>query len=162
MTPLTETELRRAFVNCSKGEAARLHVPRDLAGQPWADLDYLGWRDPRAPDRAYVAVPGISVVLRSPSPGKTRMRRSMCSMCTVTPLGGVSLMVAPRAGKAGKRGDSVGAYFCTDFGCSLYLRGLRDAGPGARLPETIALEEKTARLTAHLDAFLQQIVRNPG
>jgi hypothetical protein len=162
MTPLTEAEIRAAFVNCSKGEAGRLSVPRDLAGQPWADLDYLGWRDPRAPGRAYVAVAGTSIVLRSPSPGAARVRRSMCSMCTMTPLGGVSLMVAPRAGKAGKRGDSVGAYFCNDFGCSLYLRGKRDAGPGARLPETITLDEKTARLTTHLAAFLQQIVRNPG
>jgi FBP C-terminal treble-clef zinc-finger len=40
--PLTEQQIRAAFVNCSKGEAKRLHVPRDLAGQPWADLDFLG------------------------------------------------------------------------------------------------------------------------
>ena len=47
--PLTEQEIRAAFVNCSKGAAKRLHVPRDLAGQPWDDLDFLGWRDPQAP-----------------------------------------------------------------------------------------------------------------
>ena len=47
--PLTEREIRAAFVNCSKGEAKRLHVPRDLAEQPWDDLDFLGWRDPRPP-----------------------------------------------------------------------------------------------------------------
>ena len=52
--PLTEQEIRAAFVNCSKGEAKRLHVPRELAGQPWTDLDFLGWRDPQAPDRAYL------------------------------------------------------------------------------------------------------------
>jgi len=45
--PLTEQEIRAAFVNCSKGEAKRLHVPRDLAAQPWDDLDFLGWRFPR-------------------------------------------------------------------------------------------------------------------
>jgi len=46
---LTEQEIRAAFVNCAKGEARRLNVPRDLAGQPWDDLDFLGWRDPQSP-----------------------------------------------------------------------------------------------------------------
>jgi hypothetical protein len=29
--PLTEPEIRAAFVNCSKGEAKRASIPRDLA-----------------------------------------------------------------------------------------------------------------------------------
>jgi hypothetical protein len=49
--PLTDAEIRAAFVNCSQGEAKRLHVPRDLASQPWQVLDFLGWRDPQAPGR---------------------------------------------------------------------------------------------------------------
>ncbi|NED82069.1 FBP domain-containing protein, partial [Streptomyces sp. SID11233] len=28
MKPLTDPEIRAAFVNCSKGEAKRLHIPR--------------------------------------------------------------------------------------------------------------------------------------
>ena len=47
--PLTESEIRAAFVNCTKGEAKRLNVPRDLAEQPWEDLDFLGWRDRSRP-----------------------------------------------------------------------------------------------------------------
>jgi hypothetical protein len=38
--PLTEPEIRAAFVNCTEGEAKRLNVPRDLAEQPWDDLDF--------------------------------------------------------------------------------------------------------------------------
>ena len=53
--PLTEPEIRAAFVNCSKGEAKRASIPRDLSGQPWEDLDFLGWRDPQSPERAYLA-----------------------------------------------------------------------------------------------------------
>ncbi|MEU8819920.1 FBP domain-containing protein [Actinoplanes sp. NPDC048796] len=157
MKPLTEQEIRAAFVNCSKGEATRLYVPRDLSDQPWEELDYLGWRDPRAPQRAYLVAGDQALVLRTPSAGAERMRRSMCSMCTVSPLAGVSLMVAPRAGAAGKRGDSVGSYFCNDFGCSLYLRGKRDPGPGGRLPETISLEDKVERLATNLTAFLGRV-----
>ncbi|WP_206433973.1 FBP domain-containing protein, partial [Streptomyces sp. ADI98-10] len=50
MEPLTEQEIRTALVNCTpKGEARRLSVPRDLADQPWGDLDFPGRRDPQGP-----------------------------------------------------------------------------------------------------------------
>ncbi|WP_342782051.1 FBP domain-containing protein [Trebonia kvetii] len=41
-------------MNCTKGEAKRLNVPRDLAELPWEDLDFLGWRDQQSPERAYL------------------------------------------------------------------------------------------------------------
>ncbi len=43
MRALTEQDIRGSFINCSKGEAKRLNVPRDLDGRPWQDLDFLGW-----------------------------------------------------------------------------------------------------------------------
>ena len=52
MRPLTEQDIRNSFVNCSKGEAKRMFVPHDLGERPWDDLDFLGWRDPGAPDRS--------------------------------------------------------------------------------------------------------------
>ncbi|MEU8949267.1 FBP domain-containing protein [Streptomyces sp. NPDC048489] len=161
MEPLTEQEIRTAFVNCSKGEAKRLSVPRDLADRPWDDLDYLGWRDPQAPDRAYLVSPsdgGLrALAMRCPSPGAQQMRRSMCSMCLTTHTGGVSLMVAPRAGKAGQQGNSIGVYICSDLACSLYLRGKKDAGVGARLQESLTLEEKVRRTVSHLAAFIDKV-----
>ncbi|MFF4974239.1 FBP domain-containing protein [Streptomyces sp. NPDC001083] len=161
MEPLTEQEIRTAFVNCSKGEAKRLSVPRDLADRPWDDLDYLGWRDPQAPDRAYLVSPsdgGLrALAMRCPSPGAQQMRRSMCSMCLTTHTGGVSLMVAPKAGKAGQQGNSVGAYICSDLACSLYVRGKKDAGVAARLQESLTLEEKVRRTVSHLAAFIDKV-----
>ncbi|MGI5451726.1 FBP domain-containing protein [Streptomyces sp. CA-249302] len=161
MEPLTEQEIRAAFVNCSKGEAKRLNVPRDLADLPWEDLDYLGWRDPQAPDRAYLVVEldgGLKALsLRTSNAGSWQTRRSMCSMCLTTHSGGVSLMVAPRAGRSGQQGNSVGAYICSDLACSLYVRGKKDAGIGARLHETITLEEKVRRTVANLAAFVARV-----
>ncbi|MFB6715339.1 MULTISPECIES: FBP domain-containing protein [unclassified Streptomyces] len=161
MKPLTEQEIRSAFVNCTKGEAKRLSVPRDLAERPWADLDFLGWRDPQAPDRAYLAIEldgrPVALALRSPSPGSWQMRRSMCSMCLTTHTGGVSLMVAAKAGKAGQQGNSVGAYICSDLACSLYVRGKKNAGAGARLHESLSLEEKIQRTVANLAVFITKI-----
>ncbi|MCX5259497.1 FBP domain-containing protein [Streptomyces canus] len=161
MEPLTEQEIRAAFVNCTKGEAKRLSVPRDLAERPWEDLDYLGWRDPQAPDRAYlVAVLDgrpTALALRGSAAGSWQARRSMCSLCLTTHSGGVSLMVARRAGKAGQQGNSVGAYMCDDLACSLYVRGKKDAGAGARLHETLTLDEKIRRTVTNLAAFVAKV-----
>ena len=102
--PLTESQIRASFVNCSKGEAKRLHVPRDLDTVPWDDLDYFGWIDPRSPQRSHLVAEldgtTYGLVLRA---NEVRVaRRSMCSLCITVQSGGVSLMVAPRAGKAGR------------------------------------------------------------
>ncbi|MFG2060725.1 FBP domain-containing protein [Micromonospora sp. NPDC048871] len=162
MEALTESEIRAAFVNCSKGEAKRLFVPRDLATRPWADLDYLGWRDPKAEDRAYLVTEQAgrptALVLRSPSASAGRGSRNMCAICLTSPEAGVSLLVAPKAGRAGRDGSSVGTYLCSDLSCSLYLRGRKDGGAGARLPETISLEEKIARTTTNLAGFIAKVM----
>ncbi|UXX96985.1 FBP domain-containing protein [Streptomyces sp. AD2-2] len=161
MRPLTEREIRAAFVNCTKGEAKRLTVPRDLADRPWDDLDFLGWRDPQAPDRAYLVIEldgrPTALALRSPGSSSWQTRRSMCALCMTTHTGGVSLMAAPKAGKAGQQGNSVGAYMCDDLACSLYVRGKKDAGVGARLPESLTLEEKIQRTVRNLTAFIAKV-----
>ncbi|MFJ6614806.1 FBP domain-containing protein [Streptomyces sp. NPDC091289] len=161
MEPLTEQEIRSAFVNCTKGEAKRLSVPRDLADRPWGDLDFLGWRDPQAPGRGYLVVPSdqgpVGIQLRSSDAGSWQTRRSMCSMCVTTHTGGVSLLVAPRSGKAGQQGNSVGAYMCSDLACSLYVRGKKDAGVGARLRESLTLEQQIQRTMANLGAFITKV-----
>ncbi|MFJ2951553.1 FBP domain-containing protein [Streptomyces sp. NPDC087226] len=161
MKALTEQEIRRSFVNCTKGEAKRLSVPRDLAERPWGDLDFLGWRDPQAPDRAYLVteIDGrpTALTLRSSGAASWQTRRSMCSMCMTTHTGGVSLMVAAKKGKAGQQGNTVGAYICSDLACSLYLRGKKDVGMGAQLHETLTLEEKIQRTAANLTAFIARV-----
>ena len=53
MSPLTEQEIRASFVNCSKGEAKRLNVPRDHAYNQCDDHHYHGWRDPQSRTRGY-------------------------------------------------------------------------------------------------------------
>jgi hypothetical protein len=160
--PLTEPEIRAAFVNCSKGEAKRAAIPRDLAEQPWPDLDFLGWRDPQSPERAYLsaAVDGrlVTIALRCPGPGPRQKKTSMCSICLTSHTGGVTLMVAPRTGKAGQQGNTVGEYLCSDLACSLYIRGKKAVkGLGGRPPERLTLEEKAERTMANLAAFIAKV-----
>ncbi|GAA0925093.1 FBP domain-containing protein [Nonomuraea longicatena] len=162
MRPVTEPEIRASFVNCTKGEAKRLAVPRDLGTRPWADLDFLGWRDASGPDRAYlVAESGdalVGIMLRRAVPHAGHSRRSMCSFCLTMHSGdGVSLLTARRAGRDGQQGNSVGAYVCTDLACSLYVRGKKEVGAGGRLHETLTLEEKIERTAANLADFVDKV-----
>ncbi|MEU7238761.1 FBP domain-containing protein [Streptomyces sparsogenes] len=163
MKAVTEQAIRASFVNCSKGEAKRLAVPRDLDERPWNDLDFLGWRDPAAPDRGYVVVERdgrlVGVALRTPGQQRGHLHRGMCSLCLTThPGSGVSLMTARKAGKAGREGNSAGLYICADLQCSLYLRGKKTPDPGgSRISESLTLEEQMARLTTKLFDFLDSL-----
>ena len=164
MEPLSEKDIRGSFVNCSKGEAARIRLPRDFPDTPWGDLDFLGWTDPGAPLRALLVVPGadgpIGVLLRRPETRRaTALRSSMCQVClTSHASSGVALFVAPLAGPAGRRGNTVGEYLCSDLACSLYLRGKRQ--PKMRLirqEETLTLTERIDRAMTNLTAFTDRI-----
>ncbi|MEU1406536.1 FBP domain-containing protein [Streptomyces sp. NPDC005728] len=162
MKSLTEQDIRSSFINCSKGEAKRLAVPRDLGERPWDDLDFLGWRDPGAPDRSYLVTERegrlVGVALRFPAARRGFLHRSMCSVCLTThPGGGVSLMTAPKAGTAGREGNSVGVYMCTDLACSLYVRGKKVPESGGRFEESLTLEEQIARTTGNLSAFIGKL-----
>ncbi|AZS83403.1 FBP domain-containing protein [Streptomyces griseoviridis] len=162
MKSLTEQEIRASFVNCSKGEAKRLAVPRDLDERPWEHLDFLGWRDPGAPDRSYLVAERdggpVGVTLRFPPSQRGFLHRSMCSLCLTThPGGGVSLMTARKAGPAGREGNSVGVYMCTDLACSLYVRGRKIPDSGLRMEESLTVAEQIARTTGNLSAFLDKV-----
>jgi hypothetical protein len=162
MRPLTDHDIRNSFVNCSKGEAKRVAVPRDLDERPWDDLDFLGWRDPGAPDRSYLVTERedrlVGLTLRLTSGHRGFLHRSMCSLCLTThPGGGVSLMTARKAGAAGREGNSVGLYMCTDLACSLYVRGKKVPQSTLRIEETLTLEEQIARTTGNLSAFIDKL-----
>ncbi|MCF2126444.1 FBP domain-containing protein [Strepomyces sp. STD 3.1] len=162
MRALVEQDIRTSFINCSKGEAKRLPLPRDLGERPWDDLDFLGWRDPGAPDRSYLVadldgrLTGLSLRFQQGRAGY--FQRSLCALCLTThPRGGVSLMTARRAGAAGREGNSVGLYMCTDLACSLYLRGRKVSQSGARFEESLTLEEQVERTLGNLSAFLAKV-----
>ena len=163
MKAVSPEDIRASLVNCSKGEAKRLALPRDLADRPWDDLDFLGWRDPSGSDRGcIVAEHGgrlTGVLLRCVPPSAAGRpggaRSTMCSLCLTTrPGGGVTLMTAARSKS---RDNSVGIRICADLECSLYVRGLKHPPSGSRMSETLTVEEKASRLRESLEAFLGKV-----
>jgi len=162
MDRLTDDQIRSSFVNATKGEVKRLRVPSDLETQPWDDLDFFGWVDPRAPMQSYLVVPLgddlVGIQLRRNVGGKGPKRVRMCSLCMTTHAGaGVSLMVAPRAGTAGREGNSLGVDVCADLRCSLYVRGVIPSPTVSHARETLPVEDKVARLQTNVEAFAQRV-----
>jgi treble-clef zinc-finger protein len=164
METLDETDIRASFVNCSKSETKRINLPKPLADQPWADLDFLGWRDPGAPDRGYIVVDHggrlVGVTLRSPQGvHRSFTKTTVCSLCVTSHPGtGVCLLAAPRAGAAGRQGNTVGAYMCADLACSLYVRGKKETGLGARFEEDLPLQAKIDRTLTNLASFVDRVL----
>ena len=159
MEELTGRQVRDALRNCSRGERQSLTLP-PLGDVPWADLEYLGWRDPRAPLRGYVVQQTASgargIALRVP---ESRVRRTaQCALCRTVHQDGVALFVAPLAGPAGREGNTVGTYVCADLACSLHLRtALR---PTRAVPDPApVLAAQAAELTSRLDAFVDRVLQ---
>ena len=161
MLPLSEAEIRSSFVNCSKGDAKRMSVPSDLDSLDWDALDFLGWSDATFAGRSYVVVPGddgvTGVALRHAS--GTSRRAQMCTICQTThPSGGVALMTAAKAGAAGRKGDSVGAYICSDLACPAYARGTKTPSLGKQYRDDLDADSKIARVRENIAAFVGRVV----
>jgi hypothetical protein len=163
MERLTETEVRASFVNATKGEIARMNLPPDLDQQPWAELDLLGWVDPKSPLSGYLVVPmsdrgQVGVQLKRAAGGGTRRAR-MCSLCATTHSGqGVALMVAPRAGRSGRAGNTVGLQMCSSLACADYARGARMPPSATAVHETLTVEERRVRLRRNVLAFVERVL----
>ena len=163
MRSIDERQIRDSFVNGSRGEVKRLRPPLHLDDLPWESMDFLGWVDPRAPLRSYLVVPMagetlVGMQLRRNVGGSGARRARMCSLCLTTHPGtGVSLMVAPRAGRAGRVGNTVGIDICSELQCSRYARDLLPPPAPLTARETLTIEERVARLRRNLEAFVARV-----
>ncbi|MEJ3405501.1 FBP domain-containing protein [Rathayibacter sp. YIM 133350] len=127
MRPLTEDEIRSSFVNQTPEEARSIALPVDYLLTEWEHIDFLGWRDPRAPRRGYLVTEKngrpLGVVLRAAESVMPHNRSAYCSLChTLQPADQVSLFTARRTGEAGEAGNTVGQYICADLSCPENVR----------------------------------------
>ncbi|MFD2027210.1 FBP domain-containing protein [Promicromonospora aerolata] len=164
MNPLTEKQIRASFLNTSKREAAQATLP-DLEALDWERLDYVGWRDRKAPLSAYVVLEldgrPTGVLLRAADAKGGRPRaKGVCAWCEdVVVTDDVSLYVARRGGASGRNGNTIGTLICTEFGCSRNVRRpptFTEAGNDPDMQELITarriagLRERAARFVAEV------------
>ena len=127
MLPLDTSTIKATFVNASRKVVADITLPADLNTIDWAQLDYLGWIDPKMKRRSYAVVPvdgePVGIVLRQADASPPR--RAQCSWCRDVKLpNDVVLYSAQRAGAAGRNGDTVAIWICAEFQCSVNVRKL--------------------------------------
>ncbi|MFG1621709.1 FBP domain-containing protein [Kribbella sp. NPDC049227] len=161
MEPLSVEEIRRSFVNSTKSLVKAMTPPPGFTELPWESLDFLGWRDPKAPNRGYLVVRrdgGVTgIAVNTQATGKPRRGTGLCDLCnTAHHVTDVALFAARRAGTAGREGNTVGTYICADLACSLYVRGLREV----EVPqgETAPPEIRAERLTTRLETFVNRVL----
>ncbi len=162
MEPLSADDIRRSFVNSTKSQVKAIALPSKFTELPWESLDFLGWRDGKAPNRGYLVVPrddGVTgIAVSTQTSGAARRFAGLCDLCNTTHhVSDVALFAARRAGTAGREGNTVGTYICADLACSLYIRGLKelDVPQG----ETAAPEVRADRLATRLESFVQRVLR---
>ena len=160
--PIPEPQLRRSFVNCSRGEANAMTLPRTFAVTAWQDLVVLGWRDPRAPLRGYLVVERdgepVGIAVRAADSRMSARTAATCLLCQTTRSGSdVSLFTARRAGGAGRQGNTVGTYMCADLGCAARARTEIPAWLRERDPTEVAAE-RTAELELRVHGFVDSVL----
>jgi hypothetical protein len=162
MRPLTIPEIRDSMVNATEAEIEHMPMP-GLHEMVWEEREYLGWRDPSSAHRGYLVYwrgdRAVGLVLRAAT-SPLKAGAAICSLCsTGQPGGQVTLFSAPRAGEAGRRGDSVGTYICADLSCSLLIRiAPRSYEQLGRPGEVLA--RKSRRLETRLDAFVSRVLED--
>lgn len=162
MKPLDAAAIRASFVNASQGETERLPLP-GLHEMLWDDREYLGWRDAKARQRGYLVHwngdIAIGIVLRASESRLKPGNSAMCSLChTMQPASQVSLFTAPRAGQAGRDGNTIGTYICDDLACSHLIRILPPRQPMQIDPQEL-LVKRIATLTERVRAFTADVMK---
>lgn len=161
MRPLSPDQIRSALVNVSEDERHRIPLP-GLHETVWDEREFLGWRDPERPHLGYIvfwegATPkGVS--LRAAESAMPAGRPAMCSLChTQQPAPQVSLFVAPKAGQAGRRGDTVGTYLCRDLSCSALIRMKPGDGQDSSV-STDFLQRRSEGVHQRLAGFTARVI----
>lgn len=159
MRPLTEDDIRAAFVNAVPEELKLVALPADFVLTDWDHLDFFAWRDPRTRGRGYLVaeVEGepTAVVLRAAEIA-SRARSAMCNLChTMQPADQVALFTARKAGVAGSHGDSIGTYICRDLSCH---ENVRLAAPLAPSEIRASVDLKIDGTRRRTEAFVERVL----
>lgn len=164
MDALTAAEIRRSIVNGSRRDVSEMNLPADLDSVDWERLDYLGWRDPKAPLRGYLVVQVddrvVGLILRSAETSASARKSAMCQLCRAPRPGDeITLFTARRAGHAGRELNTVGTYICADLTCSAQVRVPLPPTP-QRPDPAVATAQAIAGLHERMGGFVASVLRD--
>jgi len=161
MQPVTKDLITASFVNMTEAELNAMSFP-GLHETLWEEREFLGWRDVNHNTRGYLVFWVGSrlrgVMVRAAETAMPAGRSAVCALChTQQPAPQVSLFVAPKAGEAGLRGNTVGTYVCSDLACSTIIR-MVPALPGG-IPNTRdAVAQRSEGVLSRLENFSERVL----
>jgi hypothetical protein len=161
MQPVTTEDIRSCLINMSDDEIRAMSVP-GLHETLWGEREFLGWRDVNHRTRGYlvfwVGQELRGLMVRAAQTAMPAGRSALCALChTHQPAPQVSLFVAPKAGDAGRRGNTVGTYLCADLSCSTIIR-ITPAPSEAQPDPATAVQHKANGLHQRLEAFSRRVL----
>ena len=153
-----------AFRAATRSEVKRVTFAADFDTVDFEALDYYGWVDPKIPRRAYLLIdrPDGPVALLLNRAATTPRGRAMCSWCNDVNLTDEAVLyTVRRGGSAGRKGDSIGALICANFGCPGNVRRLPPAfHKGTDLERIRAQQVEELRRKVH--AFANRVLSTEG
>jgi hypothetical protein len=161
MQPVTKDLIRDSFVNMTEAELNTMSFP-GLHETLWAEREFLGWRDVNHNTRGYlvfwVGSTLRGIMVRAAETAMPSGRSALCVLChTQQPAPQVSLFVAPKAGHAGARGNTVGTYVCADLACSTIIR-MVPALPGGVANTDDRVLERGVGVLSRLENFSERVL----
>ena len=162
MRELTAEQIRASFVNASDADIERMSLP-GLHETVWSDREFLGWRDPAGSARGYIVHwvddRPVGIMVRAASSPLRPGIGAMCSLCHAPqPSTQVVMFSAPRGGEAGRDGNSIGTYICTDLACSIMIR-IVPATSELNLHRDELIARRAAGLQRRVTAFTANILK---
>ncbi|EPD91612.1 hypothetical protein HMPREF1486_04571 [Streptomyces sp. HPH0547] len=162
MRPMTREEVRGAFVNPDP-TAKKIRLPAWFDDVPWHQIDYLGWRDLRAPQLAYLVTEAddqaLGVLLRqAPNRAELESRAVMCDLCRSSRrFNEVSRFTARRPSRDKReRLNVLGLLLCTDLDCAVKVSA-KPIRQGFGLEDGDRVEERREGLRARTVAFIRSV-----
>ncbi|XKF77525.1 FBP domain-containing protein [Glutamicibacter arilaitensis] len=162
MQPLTEKTIRSSFLNASRSETKKLTLPENFSTLDWENLEYLGWRDPKMPQRGYLIHSNSTgqiraLLLRSADGLRKRSSVAMCDICRDVNIPCyVSMFSTRRAGQAGRDGDTLGTMICANFECSTNVRIPPPKNPIYPDP-MVVVAERIKLLEERVNSFISRV-----
>lgn len=132
MRPYSLTALRAALGNVDTATRKNARMPGHQFSPPISERDYLGWRDPSAPQRGYIFVDSengpIGIMVTKTRASTSAQRAVMCEFCRIPRrFEQVVLFVAPVAEQ--RDSSTFGTYLCVDLDCNARINALRPLTP---------------------------------
>ncbi|MEA1263161.1 FBP domain-containing protein [Microbacterium sp. STF-2] len=160
MQPRSGRELRAALLNVSESVRRTVRVPKRLP-LGWGEADYLGWRDPSAPQRGYIIIEESGrlkgIMLTHARLSARPSRAVMCALCRIPRRFEQVVLFTGTSEGADRSLSSRGSYLCADLDCNVRVNALRPSSPLEPSPEELVAQRR-AELRERSHAFVAEVL----